>query len=166
MLELARVDICQCWRAEIDVGVTGSGALCAGTINNNIISLFPHFLSGQDKRRVGTTNRQLGKAHGIPRGRNGKCLGGLRKKVSPVAGTVRGHSSRGPGPWTPPLKPSLPALAHLESAILPTTRVLYCPPATHSDPNGPSLAQRDTSAVTFSPGEGRGKPYKSLRQWN
>ena len=49
---------------------------------------------------VGTTHCQLGKLEGS-RWAAGVVSRGRRKNVYPVAGTVRGHSSETPGPWTP-----------------------------------------------------------------
>jgi len=120
---------------------------------------------------VGTTHRQLGKACRIWRGGKGGCLGGWRIKVPPVAGTVRGHSSRIRDPWTHTrtISPSsLTSSDHYHSYSSRSSSFLQLGffitrPPPEVDTHAPSLSQRDISAVTISSDKGSDKPHQSLR---
>jgi len=94
--------------------------------------------------------------------KQGPRLGGLRKKVYPVAGPLRGHSSETLGPWT------LPSIFHPRTPFdykitistprvleFPTLRVLYFPPTPPHTGSKCALIST-TSAVTISPGKGSG----------
>ena len=98
-------------------------------------------------------------------------LGGRREKVLPVAGPVRGHSSRKHGPRNLTTIVPFSAPPDLEITILPTARVLYpsrslslafsisrvfhfSPTLPVSTLLAPSLPHRETSVVTISPGKG------------
>ena len=114
-------------------------------------------------RRAGATHSQLGKAGGIRLGGNRECFGGWRKKVSPVARRVWGHSSRTPGPWTPikTISSGSPTSRDHQPSYswrssLPTLPSL-------ADPHAPSLSNRDTSVPS---GKGNENPHLCLRQWN
>ena len=99
--------------------------------------------------------------------RHGKFqgLGGWRKKVEPVAGAVRGHSSGTPRPGTTLHWLHLSASSNLTIIILPPARVLILPtarvftphPPPHVNPHAPSLPHRDIPVVPISHGKGSGK---------
>ena len=110
------------------------------------------------KWRVGITHCQIGRAYGIALGGWEPCLGGRRKKVSPVAGAERGHSSHTRGPWTPSTytTSSSPDYETTMLACFLHLAFFIAHPSPLSDFLAPSLPPGDTSAVTISPDKGSG----------
>jgi len=102
------------------------------------------------------------------------CDGGWRIKVLPVAGTVRGHSSRTGDPWNPSRiishNSSSPSDHHRcsssrSSSFLQLAFFIAHPPPL-ANTHAPSLLQRDISAVKISTGKCSENSHQSLRQWN
>ena len=100
-------------------------------------------------------------------GNQGSCLGGWWKKVYPVAGPVRGHSSETPGPWTPilyiqhlrtPTATGSPCFLSLAFFSFLHLAFFTSHPPPHTRLQCALIATRDTgtSAVTISRGKGSG----------
>jgi len=147
----------------------------ASTRSHLIVQGYP---TNHDRRRykwrVGTTWCQLGKGHETAPSGGEKCLGGRWKKVSPVAGPARGHSSETSRPraahtYSSPSFLTTESPQFLQPAsynLLPTPRVLFNPPAT---PAGPPCAHIVTLGYIGGnnlPWQGQRYDTKCLRQWN
>jgi len=97
-------------------------------------------------------------------------LGSGGKKVSPVAGAGRGHSSETRSPQTTHTYSAVRLHEH-QITTLPTIRFLHIAffithPPPLLPPHAPTLPPWDSSAATISHGRGSGHLTQSLRQWN